>query len=127
LLSDKGETIILIVEIISEKRTKPFLGGFRVMPDDIEYHHAGMQTEKVRKRSWSKQFEGKIYWNICPLFYISQWPKTKTKVTKILVVVVLQFKKRRGYAVSSFFELRRQQKHQQIFWLVFLSFVRRVM
>ena len=53
LLSDKGETVILIVEIISEKRTKPFLGGFRVMPDDIEYHHAGMQTEKVRKRSWS--------------------------------------------------------------------------
>ena len=59
LLSDKGETIILIVEITSEKRPKPFLGGFRVMPDDIEYHHAGMQTEKVRKRSWSKQFEGK--------------------------------------------------------------------
>ena len=46
------------MEIVSDKQKKPFLGGFRVMPDDLEYHHAGMQTERVRKRSWSKQFEG---------------------------------------------------------------------
>ena len=57
-VSDNGEISILTVEIVSDKQTKPFLGGFRVMPDDLEYHHAGMQTERVRKRSWSKQFEG---------------------------------------------------------------------
>ena len=30
------------------------------MPEDLVYHHAEMQTEKIRKRSWSKQFEGNI-------------------------------------------------------------------
>ena len=37
------------MEIVSDKQTKPFLGGFRVMPDDLEYHHACVQTEKIRR------------------------------------------------------------------------------
>ena len=48
------------MEIVSDKRPMPFLGGYKVMPEDLVYHHAEMQTEKIRKRSWSKQFEGII-------------------------------------------------------------------
>lgn len=55
---DNLETKMVYVEIVRETFSKPFLGGFRVMPDEIEYHHASMQTERVRKRTWSQQFEG---------------------------------------------------------------------
>lgn len=55
----RGDSKILSVEIVTEKVVKPFLGGFRIMPEDIEFHHASIQTEKVRKRTWSQQLEGK--------------------------------------------------------------------
>ncbi len=55
---DSGK--LIAVQIITEDFKKPFLGGFRVMPDDLEYHHACIQTEKVRKRTWSQQLEEMI-------------------------------------------------------------------
>ena len=45
------------------------------MPEDLVYHHAEMQTEKIRKRSWSKQFEG----NIALEFLVCKTPNMYTK------------------------------------------------
>ena len=62
VFSDDGEIKVLTVEIVTHLRTKPFLGGYRSMPQDIEYHHAEVQTEKYRKRTWSQQMEGIFFY-----------------------------------------------------------------
>ena len=38
----------------------PFLGGFKIMPYDIEYHHAQTQTQLLT-RTWSQKFNGNVY------------------------------------------------------------------
>ena len=40
---------LVTVQIVQSGYKKPFLGGYKILPQDIEYHHAAMQTEKIRK------------------------------------------------------------------------------
>ena len=58
---EKGQPEKLIrVQIIESKYKKPFLGGYKILPQDIEYHHAAMQTDKIRKTGESIDIGGNI-------------------------------------------------------------------
>ena len=69
-LSDDGGSELLAVHIETDSFEKPFLGGFRILPEDIEYHHACVQTDKVRikKDSRTGEYIGKNLpsWNGYP-------------------------------------------------------------
>ena len=61
-INEKGEIKIVTVQIIQDLDKTPFLGGFKIMPYDIEYHHAQTQTQLLT-RTWSQKFNG----NVCEM------------------------------------------------------------
>ena len=57
--NEKGESKVVTIKMIHDTAEKPFLGGFKIMPQDVEYHHAQTQTLFLT-RSWSEKFKGII-------------------------------------------------------------------
>ena len=55
-----NEMKILKIQLVHDPTPKPWLGGFKIMPHDIEYHHAQTQTILLT-RTWSQKFQGTIY------------------------------------------------------------------
>ena len=55
-----NEMKILKIQLVHDPTPKPWLGGFKIMPHDIEYHHAQTQTILLT-RTWSQKFQGIIY------------------------------------------------------------------
>lgn len=46
--------------MIKDGAKKPFLGGYRILPYNREYHHAETQTV-FQKRTWSEKYEGETF------------------------------------------------------------------
>ena len=59
ITNEKGESKVVTIKMIHDTSEKPFLGGHKIMPQDIEYHHAQTQTLFLT-RTWSEKFKGTI-------------------------------------------------------------------
>ncbi len=56
--ADQGNLVKLVkVEIVDQSTRKPFLGGYRQMPSEKEFHHANSQTISERRRKFANIFE----------------------------------------------------------------------